>query len=144
MRNAQASAPAVGKTKEPPPAKAAAAQKPGKRKGPRPKHVPQRTCVACRSTDAKRTLIRLVRTPEGTVEVDPTGKRNGRGAYLCARMRCWERGINEKSLVRALRIEQLTDENRAALVRYADERVPEEADEESDAAARQPGAAGGR
>ena len=38
-----------------------------KAKGPRPKHIPQRTCVACRSTDAKRTLLRLVRTAEGTV-----------------------------------------------------------------------------
>ncbi len=96
-----------------------------KAKGPRPKHVPQRTCVACRSTDAKRTLIRLVRTPEGSVEVDPTGKRAGRGAYLCAWVRCWERGINEKTLVRALRLDGLTEQNRADLLRYADERVPE-------------------
>jgi predicted RNA-binding protein YlxR (DUF448 family) len=66
---------------------AAPAKKPQGRKGLRPKHVPRRTCVACRETDAKRQLIRLVRTPEGTVEVDPTGKRNGRGAYLCARVR---------------------------------------------------------
>ena len=105
-----------------------------KAKGPRPKHVPQRTCVACRSTDAKRTLLRLVRTAEGTVEVDPTGKRAGRGAYLCARVRCWERGINERTLVRALRLEGLTDENRAALLRYADERVPEGPDDEEEAA----------
>jgi len=104
-----------------------------KAKGPRPKHVPQRTCVACRSTDAKRTLIRLVRTAEGTVEVDPTGKRAGRGAYLCARVRCWERGINERTLVRALRLETLTEENRAALLRYADERVPEGSDDEGEA-----------
>ena len=60
------------------------------------------------------------------VEVDPTGKRAGRGAYLCARMSCWTRGINEKTLVRALRIEGLTDANREALLKYADERVPEE------------------
>lgn len=121
-----ASAPAT----EPKAGKPAKGQKQGKRKGPRVKHVPQRTCVACRSTEAKRALIRLVRTPEGTVEVDPTGKRAGRGAYLCARMSCWTRGINEKTLVRALRLEQLTDENRAALLRYADERVPEDTDEE--------------
>lgn len=95
-----------------------------KLKGPRPRHIPQRTCVACRSTDAKRTLIRLVRTPEGAVAVDPTGKKSGRGAYLCARVRCWERGINEKTLMHALRLEQLTEENRAELLRYADERVP--------------------
>ena len=97
-----------------------------KRKGPRPRHVPQRTCVACRETGAKRALIRLVRTPEGTVEVDPTGKRNGRGAYLCNRMACWERGVNERILGRALRLEALTPENRAALLTYADERVPVE------------------
>jgi predicted RNA-binding protein YlxR (DUF448 family) len=102
------------------------APKRGKAKGPRPKHVPQRTCVACREIDAKRGLIRLVRTAEGAVEVDPTGKRAGRGAYLCARMSCWTRGINEKTLVRALRIEGLTDANRAALLKYADERVPED------------------
>ncbi len=113
-------------------AKASAPAKPkeGRRKGPRPKHVPQRTCIACRETEAKRGLIRLVRTPEGTVEVDPTGKRNGRGAYLCARMRCWERGVNERVLGRALRLERLTDENRAALLRYADERVPDEPSDE--------------
>ncbi len=103
-----------------------------KAKGPRPKHVPQRTCVACRSTDAKRTLIRLVRTPEGAVAVDPTGKRSGRGAYLCARVRCWERGINEKTLVRALRLDGLTEENRAELLRYADERVPEGPEDEDE------------
>ena len=95
-----------------------------RRKGPRPKHVPQRTCVACRETGAKRALIRLVRTPGGTVEVDPTGKRNGRGAYLCARVSCWERGVNERTLGRALRLETLTQENRDALLKYADERVP--------------------
>ena len=103
-----------------------------KAKGPRPKHVPIRTCVACRSTDAKRTLIRLVRTPEGTAAVDPTGKRAGRGAYFCARVRCWERGINEKTLVRALRLDNLTDENRADLLRYADERVPEGPDDDEE------------
>ena len=101
----------------------------GKAKGPRPKHVPQRTCVACRTTDAKRGLIRLVRTGKGTVEVDPTGKRAGRGAYLCARVGCWTRGINERTLVRALRLEGLTEDNRAALLKYADERVPEDEDE---------------
>ena len=82
--------------------------------------------MACRETDAKRTLIRLVRTPEGAVEVDPTGKRNGRGAYLCNRMACWERGVDQRVLGRALRLERLTPENRDALLKYADERVPEE------------------
>ena len=58
----------------------------------RVKHVPQRTCVGCREILPKRTLIRLVRTPEG-VQVDPTGKSAGRGAYLHDRRECWERAL---------------------------------------------------
>ena len=77
----------------------------GRRKGPRPKHVPQRMCVACREHAAKRTLIRIVRTPEGTVEVDPTGRKNGRGAYLCDRRACWERALKTQGLARALKVE---------------------------------------
>ena len=59
-----------------------AASKKSKRSGPRPKHIPQRMCVACRDHAAKRALIRLVRTPEGNVEVDPTGKKRPRGLSL--------------------------------------------------------------
>lgn len=82
---------------------------PGKRggrpKGPRPKHVPQRTCIACREHDAKRGLHRVVRTPEGPVELDPTGKRNGRGAYLCGRKACWDKALSTGLLGRALKTE---------------------------------------
>ncbi len=82
---------------------------PGKRggrpKGPRPKHVPQRTCIACREHDAKRGLHRIVRTPEGPVELDPTGKRNGRGAYLCNRPACWDKALSAGLLARALKAE---------------------------------------
>ena len=74
-------------------------------KGPRPKHVPQRTCVACREQLAKRSLIRIVRTTEGAVEIDPTGKKNGRGAYLHDRRSCWERGLGKGLLARALNVE---------------------------------------
>jgi predicted RNA-binding protein YlxR (DUF448 family) len=57
------------------------------------KHVPQRTCVGCRTVLAKRELIRIVRTPDG-VQVDRTGKLSGRGAYLHDRRSCWERGLH--------------------------------------------------
>lgn len=77
--------------------------KAGGRKGPRPKHVPQRMCVTCRERSAKRTLTRIVRTPEGAVEIDPTGKRNGRGAYLCDDPRCWEKALAADILARALK-----------------------------------------
>lgn len=77
---------------------------PGRHKGVRPKHVPRRTCVACRESDDKRSLIRIVRTPEGSVEIDPTGKKNGRGAYLCDRPTCWTRAIETNVLSRALNV----------------------------------------
>ena len=48
------------------------------------KRTKQRTCIECRKTDSKQQFIRIVRTPEGSVEYDPTGKANGRGAYVCS------------------------------------------------------------
>jgi len=56
----------------------------------RRKHVPQRTCVGCRKVRPKRELIRIIRTPTGEVEIDETGKKSGRGAYLCRNRTCWE------------------------------------------------------
>ena len=67
------------------------------------KHVPQRTCVGCRTTSAKGEFMRIVRTPEGEVEIDSSGKRNGRGAYLCADRACWEEALRKDWLGRALR-----------------------------------------
>ena len=80
-----------------------------KKTAKRVKHVPQRTCVGCRQTLAKRSLIRIVRTPEG-LRVDPTGKLPGRGAYLHDRRSCWENGI-KGALAHALNVE-LTDLDR--------------------------------
>lgn len=67
------------------------------------RHVPQRTCVGCRCSTTKRGLIRIVRTPEGSVEVDATGKRSGRGAYLCSRVECWQEALKKDRLSSALR-----------------------------------------
>ena len=50
----------------------------------KPRHVPMRTCVVCRESRPKRELLRIVRTADDTVEVDPSGRLNGRGGYLCA------------------------------------------------------------
>src|SRR5829696_8441719 len=77
--------------------------RPRRHKGPRPKHVPQRMCISCRERSAKRTLVRIVRTPEGAVEIDLNGKRNGRGAYLCDDPACWERAVRSESLANALK-----------------------------------------
>ncbi len=82
-----------------------------KSKPVRAKHVPVRTCVACRESGAKRELTRIVRTPDGEVRIDPTGKLNGRGAYLCDKSGCWERAVSTPLLSRSLNV-QLTQETR--------------------------------
>lgn len=73
--------------------------------GARPRPVPQRTCIACRSTEAKRALVRVVRTPEGRVELDPTGKKNGRGAYVHEQRACWDEALKKDRLARALKVQ---------------------------------------
>ena len=88
-------------------------------KGPRPKHVPQRTCIACRKVDAKRGLRRLVRLEGNEVAIDPTGKRVGRGAYLCDERSCWELALKRTAIERALKIPQLAAADRQALAEYA-------------------------
>lgn len=79
----------------------------------RPKHAPQRTCVACREVLSKRSLIRLVRAAGG-VEIDPTGKRAGRGAYLHDKRSCWDQALKSDLLERALRT-TLKDKERERL-----------------------------
>jgi len=76
--------------------------------GRRTKHIPQRTCVGCRQTLEKRSLIRIVRTPNG-IKIDPTGKLPGRGAYLHNLIECWEKGL-KGSLANALKTELSTED----------------------------------
>jgi hypothetical protein len=78
----------------------------------RPKHIPQRTCVGCRLVLAKRKLTRVVRQPEG-VFIDPTGKMNGRGAYVHDQKSCWERAL-KGGLANGLKV-TLTPEDRQRL-----------------------------
>ena len=66
--------------------------------------TPQRTCVVCRATTAKRTLHRIVRSPAGTVSYDPTGKAAGRGAYLCGQPECLDMAVRRRSIQRALKV----------------------------------------
>jgi uncharacterized protein len=88
----------------------------------RPKHIPQRTCVGCRTVLAKRTLIRLVRQSEGVV-IDPSGKLAGRGAYLHNRRSCWEKGL-KGPLEHALKA-TLTTDNTQRLHKFM-QTLPEE------------------
>ena len=64
--------------------------------------IPMRMCIACRTSRPKRELIRIVKTGEGSVEVDQTGKVPGRGAYICSRIECLENAYKSKALSRAL------------------------------------------
>ena len=80
--------------------------------GKRIKHIPQRTCTGCHQVLAKRSLIRIVRTADG-VQIDPTGKIAGRGAYLHDNRSCWEKGL-KGSLAHALKT-NLTDHDRETL-----------------------------
>lgn len=79
------------------------------------KRVPERTCVACCQKKPKWEMIRIVRTPQGTLEIDSRGKKAGRGAYLCKQRSCWETGLTKKKLEHALRI-QVSPEQRASLL----------------------------
>ncbi len=69
------------------------------------RHIPIRTCVVCRQPSEKKTLLRVVRAPQkdgGGVAVDPTGKANGRGAYICASADCIDKAIKQKRFERSL------------------------------------------
>ncbi len=81
------------------------------------KHVPQRTCIACRKTGVKRELVRLVNVPGVAVVVDPTGKKSGRGAYLCQSRVCWENALKTGRLAQALRTE-ISPDTKAKLLNY--------------------------
>ena len=89
------------------------------------KHIPQRTCVACRETKAKRELIRLVHISNESVEVDTSGKKAGRGAYLCPTPECWEMGLKGGQLERSLRT-KLTQDNRERLIRFGKDFLKEQ------------------
>ena len=82
------------------------------------KHIPQRTCVACREVNEKRSLIRIVRTPEG-VAIDTTGRMPGRGAYIHDSKECWEKALKRGVLARSLKTE-ISQEDMETLQAYMD------------------------
>ena len=63
---------------------------------------PLRTCVGCRESKPKKELIRVVRTPEGNLILDATGRKNGRGAYLCKNTECLQKARKNRGLSRSL------------------------------------------
>jgi predicted RNA-binding protein YlxR (DUF448 family) len=81
--------------------------------------APLRTCVVCRKKTGKEELTRIVRAPTGGVEVDPSGRKPGRGVYLCHRETCWEGALNKKNrLEHSLRV-SISPEERLSLREFA-------------------------
>ncbi|WP_206830762.1 RNase P modulator RnpM [Alicyclobacillus fructus] len=91
----------------------------------RVRKVPLRKCVGCQEMKPKSELTRVVRTPDGDILLDPTGKRNGRGAYLCPSEACLNVAVKRKALERALKTtipQEIHDALRRQLVGDGDAR----------------------
>ena len=86
---------------------------------PSSKPKPARTCVTCRQVKTKHELVRLVRTADGSVEIDISGKKNGRGAYLCRLRECWETALKNGRLEHSLST-AIDREQRELLVKVAE------------------------
>jgi len=67
------------------------------------KRIPERQCVGCQVMKQKRSMVRVVLTPEGEILIDATGKRAGRGAYICPDQDCFDRAKKRRSLDRGLK-----------------------------------------
>lgn len=70
-----------------------------------PKKIPERQCLGCRQMKPKTELIRVLKTPEGNICIDKTGKLNGRGAYICDSVECLKKAIKSKGLERSFKVE---------------------------------------
>ncbi len=87
---------------------------------PKPRKIPMRMCVGCREMKPKKELLRAVRSPQGEVSLDPTGKKPGRGAYCCYNADCLRRALKQGQLDRQLEV-RLSDEVNAELTRTMEE-----------------------
>ncbi len=69
------------------------------------KKIPQRSCIGCGLKKDKSDLLRIVRSPEGEFSLDPSGRKNGRGAYICMNPACLEKAEKRKALQRSFKAE---------------------------------------
>jgi len=65
--------------------------------------IPVRTCIGCKCKKPKKEMIRIIRTPDGKIEIDETGKKSGRGAYLCSNVECLDIALRKNNLNRSLK-----------------------------------------
>lgn len=83
------------------------------------KKQPERRCIACNEKVEKKQLLRIVRTPEKNIEIDLTGKKNGRGAYICKKEECLDKAIKSKKFERTFEMEinkQIYDDIRGVII----------------------------
>lgn len=69
------------------------------------KQIPVRQCIGCREMKPKNELVRVIKTPDNEICIDKTGKKNGRGAYMCLNKECYNKAVKSKGIERALKIE---------------------------------------
>ncbi|MBR5232474.1 MAG: YlxR family protein [Clostridia bacterium] len=94
----------------------------------KPKKIPMRMCVGCREMKPKKELLRVVRSPEGEISFDLTGRKPGRGAYVCHSSECLLRAVKQKQLERAFSA-PISDEVRDALAKQIVDLPKEQPDE---------------
>lgn len=67
------------------------------------KKIPQRKCIGCEEMTGKKELVRIVRSKDGEISLDPTGKKSGRGAYICKDSECLAKAIKKKAIERSFK-----------------------------------------
>ena len=85
--------------------------------------IPIRTCIGCQCKKPKKEMIRIIKTPEGNIEIDKTGKKSGRGAYLCSNVECLDIALRKNNLNRSLKQDiplKKLDELREAFLKHID------------------------
>ena len=85
------------------------------------KKIPQRTCIGCGETHNKKEMVRIVRSPEGEVSLDRSGKKPGRGAYVCPNPACIEKAFQSKSLEKDLQVKVPPETKEALLAELSHE-----------------------
>lgn len=68
------------------------------------KKIPQRQCIGCGGMKSKKEMIRILKTTEDEIVIDATGRRNGRGAYICPSMDCYKKAVKSRGLERSLKM----------------------------------------
>ena len=85
--------------------------------------MPVRTCIGCKCKKSKKEMIRIIRTPDAKIEIDRTGKKSGRGAYICGNVNCLDIAFRENSLKKSLKQDiplKMLDELRNAFLKNID------------------------